>query len=118
MPPALDVHTGIGAKGDIRFNAPDGNLGLVAFDNVREASIRFCSISEISDYEIKQSSRFITRIAIAEPPHISVLNHYLNELRTQTHDVFLSSYRGLRKDGMYRRRLDWDLARRIIYYAQ
>ena len=98
----------------VRFNAKDGELGLIAFDNVREASIRFCSIDEIADYEIKPTSRFITRIWTETCPSIAALNAYLAELRDNTGDVFLSSYRGLRKDGLYRRRLDWDLARKII----
>ena len=105
------------AEIDVRFNALDGSLGLIAFDNVHEASIRFCHIDEISDYEIKHSSRFITRIWAENSPSIDQLNLYLGQLRDDTHDVFLSSYRGLRKDGFYRRRLDWNLARRIICHV-
>ena len=32
-----------------------------------------------------------------------------------TQDVLMTAYRGLRKDGFYRRRLDWQLAKDIIY---
>lgn len=101
----------------IRFNAKDGDLGLIAFDNVREASIRCCSIDEIKAYDIKSTSRFITRIWTENNPSISALNECLQQIRETTSDVFLSSYRGLRKDGLYRRRLDWDLARRMICHV-
>ena len=78
----------------VRFNDPDGTLGLIAFDNVREASIRFCHIDEIARHEIKQTSRFITRISLDNPPPITVLNNCLTQIRSATQDVFLSSYRG------------------------
>ena len=118
LPPEIQEHVGFAKDNAIHFNDPNGKLGLIAFDNVREASIRFCHIDEIASYEIKQTSRFITRIGLDNPPPLAKLNSYLNQIRSTTQDVFLSSYRGLRKDGLYRRRLDWDLARRIIYHAQ
>ena len=99
------------------FNDPAGNLGLIAFDNVREASIRFCEVEEIADYAIKQTSRFITRIRTPHAPPIEALNSWLAEFRDQTGDVFLSGYRGLRKDGRYRRRMDWQLARRVVSHV-
>jgi len=99
------------------FNDPAGNLGLIAFDNVREASIRFCAVDEIAGYEIKQTSRFITRIRAAKPPPIEALNDWLAAFRAETGDVFMSGYRGLRKDGRYRRRMDWQLARRVVSHV-
>ena len=118
LPPEKGGNDGYAIDNAIHFNDLNGRLGLIAFDNVREASIRFCHIDEIASYEIKQTSRFITRISLDNPPPIAVLNSCLNKIRSATEDVFLSSYRGLRKDGLYRRRLDWDLARRIIHHAQ
>jgi len=41
-------------------------------------------------------------------------NTFIGEFREKTGDVLLTCYRGLRKDGKYRRRLDWQLARGII----
>jgi hypothetical protein len=31
--------------------------------------------------------------------------------------VFMSGYRGLRKDGRYRHRMDWQLARRVVSHV-
>ena len=101
----------------VRFNDPGGNLGLVAVDNTRSASIRFCRPGEIAKYEIKHSSRYITRIRTGGRAEIDALNELLERIRKVSRDVLLTSYRGLRSDGMYRRRLDFALARRIIVNA-
>lgn len=104
-------------RSDAVFNCRDGNLGLIAFDNVREASIRFCAAEEIDPGEIKHSSRFITRIRVNLPVDIVLCNRVLREFRHQTGDMFLTPYRGLRKDGCYRRRLDYATARFILARA-
>ena len=102
---------------DIRFNHPEGNLGLIAFDNTRHASIRFCDAHEIANYEIKDTSRFITRILTGFDVSVSECNSFLDRFRRDTSDIFLSGYRGLRADGFYRRRLDYALARKIISHV-
>jgi len=38
----------------------------------------------------------------------------LSEFRKETHDIFLTPFKGLRKDLKYRRRLDYALARNIV----
>ncbi len=107
-------------KQQIRFNDPLGDLGLFALDNTKEASIRFCHADEIKGYQIDTSSRAITLIDIEKkirPQFIKRVNAMLKEFRDETQDVFLTAYRGLRADGMYRRRLDWGQARNIIEAA-
>ncbi len=98
----------------VRFNDSGGNVGLFAFDNNRHASIRFCAAAELSGYDIKRSSRYITKIQFDGPIRLDAWNEYLAEFRVATRDVLLTSAKGLRKDGRYRRRLDWDLARGIM----
>ena len=97
----------------VKFNDPDGNVGLMALDNTREASIRFCEPTELGDYRIRHSCRAITKLS-ASNPRIKEWNAFLTEFRDRTSDVSLTAYRGLRADGRYRRRLDYNLARRII----
>jgi hypothetical protein len=41
-------------------------------------------------------------------------NGILKEIRNMTQDVFLTSFKGIRKDGKYRRRLDFGIARLIL----
>lgn len=101
----------------VRFNEPDGNLGLIALDNTREPSIRFCRPEELDDYSITYSSRALTKISIPFTPEIDAYNGFLKKIRERTWDVLLTSFRGLRVDGRYRRRLDWESARRIIAHV-
>jgi hypothetical protein len=100
----------------MRFNEKNGNLGLIAIDNTIEPSIRFCKGSEISSNNISISSRSITRILIDADIDkvIKKLNDRLISLREETFDLFLTPFKGLRKDNRYRRRLDYALARCII----
>lgn len=103
---------------DIRFNVPNGNLGLIAIDNTIEPSIKFVNGEEISPERIRVSSRSITRIMIPTKYKINniieKLNYNLNIFRKETYDLFLTPFKGLRKDNYYRRRLDYKLAKKLI----
>ncbi|MBF2735769.1 MAG: hypothetical protein ISN26_06840 [Betaproteobacteria bacterium AqS2] len=99
----------------VRFNDPDGNVGLFALDNTIEPSIRFCNVKELADYDIRPSCRSITKIMVDGKVKIAAWNKLLNEFRQSTHDVLMTSFKGIRKDGKYRRRCDWALARGIIH---
>ena len=98
----------------IVFNEPKGNLGLIAIDNTLSASIRFCSPAELGEYQVRQQCRSKTKIGVPWRVDIDELNTRIIEIREKTHDVFLTAFKGLRRDGCYRRRLDWGLARAII----
>ncbi len=98
----------------IVFNEPKGNLGLIAIDNTVSASIRFCPPAELGEYKVRHQGRSITKIGVPWRVDIKTLNSRLTSIREKTHDVFLTAFKGLRRDGHYRRRLDWALARAII----
>lgn len=98
----------------IIFNKPNGNLGLIAIDNTVSASIRFCPPEELKDYPIRVHCRSITKIGVPWDVDIDILNTRLTTIREKTHDVFLTAFKGLRRDGHYRRRLDWALTRAIV----
>ena len=104
-------------KTRVRFNDPRGNVGLRALDDTESASIRFCDVRELQDYQVKESSRGITKLTVAGKIKIDEWNEFLNDFRQNTMDVLLTCFKGIRKDGMYRRRLDWDTARGIIEHA-
>ena len=102
---------------EVRFNDPNGKLGFISFDNTEEPTIRFCKAEEIKDYPIKVSSRFITRISGKFdniPKMINKLNRQINNFRNDTQDIFLTPFKGMRKDGFYRRRMEFALARNFI----
>jgi len=101
----------------IIFNDPNGNLGLIALDNTREASIRFCDVRELKEYRVSNKCRHITKLRVPMKVNIADCNAIINGFRSATKDVLMTCYRGIRKDGMYRRRLDWSLARDVICHA-
>jgi hypothetical protein len=105
---------------DVKFNDKNGEIGLFAIDNTKKASIYFCDGNKIDSEKICHSSRSITRISVGSESTASLikkLNQHLENLRNETRDVFLTPFKGLRADGMYRRRLDYRLARDLINYA-
>ena len=102
---------------DVRFNQPRGNVGLIALDNTIEPSIRFCKPEELSDYKVNSTCRSITKMQVSGRVCISAWNKMLDDFRDDTRDVLMNSFRGVRRDGMYRRRLDWALARGIVQNA-
>lgn len=104
------------------FNDPYGKLGLNACDSVINRSIKFIKGDYIKSDKIKLSSRCNTRISgfsdnIDIDDLIITCNFLLNEWRDNTTDVFMTSFKGLRSDGYYRRRLDWVGASYIIDMA-
>ncbi|MDE0533078.1 MAG: hypothetical protein OXI01_16745 [Albidovulum sp.] len=101
----------------VRFNEANGNVGLFALDNTVGPSIRFCDIGELEDYEVKPSGRHVTKIHVDGELKIADWNARLQQFRAATHDVLLTCYKGIRKDGKYRRRLDWSVARGIVHLS-
>ena len=59
------------------FNEKKGNLGLIALDNCKEASIRFCEPSELKHYEVKKHGRYITILDIPFKPRIKDYNEVI-----------------------------------------
>lgn len=105
-----------------KFNDKTGSVGLYAIDNQLEPSIHFCIGDEINPEDVKSTSRSITRISglpdnIDLEKFIDKCNELLLTYRTTTKDVFLTSFKGLRKDNQYRRRIDFKTAKNILNQA-
>lgn len=108
----------------LKFNDPNGEIALFAIDNNKKNSIYFDFGDKIDNKKIKETSRSYTRIKI---PFcftredicdiINISNNTLTQFRKDTKDIFITSFKGLRKDGFYRRRLDFIQARQILSYA-
>ena len=109
----LPLHGPAAAR--LLFNDPRGSLGLVGIDGAHAPTIRFCRGGAVPR-AILHSSRSVTRISGIDVDDrvIGRLNRRLGAFRRETHDVFLTPFKGLRDDGAYRRRLDYRLARRLI----
>ena len=105
----------------IKFNDPNGVLGLTAIDSTTGPTIRFRHGQEIDSSKIKVYSRAETRMTSELFEKVGSLdeliaeaNNVLCEYRTISHDVFITSFKGLRMDGLYRRRLDWSTTGRLL----
>lgn len=102
----------------ISFNRPDGAIGLRAIDNTQGATIAFCAAVEIPVEKIKHSARLVSRIhidtTVAVEEVIVRANEVLMDWRQQSRDVGLTAFKGIRADGAFRRRLDFENARRIL----
>lgn len=101
------------------FNDPKGNIGILCVDNTKKPSIKFVDGNLINSAEIKVSSRSKTRVSglpfsVDLNDFLEKCNSVLKEYREITRDVFLTSFKGLRDDGFYRRRLDFDIAKNIM----
>src|SRR3989338_2706630 len=106
----------------IKFNKRDGKIALRAVDTTDPLRPISFMRKEQLDYDlagIKHSSRLITIISVSVAdsmvdPIIADCNEALRDYRKRTHDILLSPFKGNRKDGVRRRRLDYATARAIM----
>ncbi len=102
------------------FNDADGCIGVVCADG-KNSKIRFVK-GESIDTEVKGSSRFLVRVS-GLPDNIDIddfilkCNTTLEQYRCNTNDVFLNSFKGLRNDGTYRKRIPFTVVRFILTYT-
>jgi len=116
---------GENSKVKVVFNDKNGKLGLQGVDNTKKASIEFIRGNLIPSKDIKVSSRALTRISFDKKTELNIekygsdkfikeLNKEISKFREKTRDVFMTSFKGLREDNYYRRRLDFSMAKKII----
>lgn len=105
-----------------KINDPNGEIGIWCIDGTKEESIHFGKGDLIDSKKIKISSRSLTRVSglpkdIDFDKFIDKCNEILKRYRKETKDVFMASFKGLRQDGLYRRRLDFATAKNIMNLA-
>jgi hypothetical protein len=102
-----------------KFNDKNGEIGIYLHDGREVNSIRFVPGTTIKPEKVKVSSRHVVRVS-GLPNDIDLniflekCNNKLAQFREDTQDFFFTSFRGLRKDGKYRRRLDFKNAKIIM----
>lgn len=105
-----------------KFNDKEGILGIKCVDNNKENDIKFFYGEKIKPEDIKISSRAFSRISgvpedVDLDTFINECNLVIEEYRKNTGDVFLTSFKGLRTDGKYRRRIDFKTVKCIMNKA-
>lgn len=109
----------------IKFNSLKGQIALRAVDTTNPQKLIAFMRPENIDYDlstIKVSSRLITLIEIKTDSNLvdKIIEHsnkILFEFRKNTHDILLSPFKGNKKNGERRRRLDYLTARAILENA-
>ena len=104
------------------FNDKDGEIGAKTIDSQKAADCSFFEGEKIDPNSIKVSSRSFTRVSglpndIDRTDFLSKCNELLKKYREETMDVMMTSFKGLRVDGKYRRRLDFKAVRDIMNKA-
>ena len=104
------------------FNDPNGSIGVKTIDNQVSNDCKFFNGENIIPTLVKDTSRSFTRISglpesIDRNEFISLCNIILEDYRQKTKDVLMTSFKGLRSDGKYRRRLDFRTVRCILNKA-
>ena len=107
--------------GKVTFNVSDGEIGIQAIDNTKKDSLAFVKGDFFAKSEVSGSNRTFTRVTVESNKSpdeiIAKANKLLHRYRKDTGDVFLTAFKGLRDDGKFRRRLSWDVARKILQEA-
>lgn len=113
----------------IIFHDKNGQIGLFNIDATNiDKKIHFADGNLIEKEDVGYHARLRTRIYIDSPNNIPLTQkqtkefmHYCNKIlnlyRKKTNDIFMTSFKGLRSDGKYRRRLDYATARLIVNKA-
>jgi hypothetical protein len=104
------------------FNDENGSIGVKLVDNLISDDCKFFDGDLISPEDVKDTNRSFSRISglpkgIDKKLFFNLCNEILSDYRAETKDVLLTSFKGLRKDGKYRRRLDFGTARCIMNRA-
>ena len=102
---------------DVIFNCEDGNIGLHCIDGTSGSRIRFVPIEELSERKVVVSDRAISKLKLdidVNQDIINRLNILIEEHRTKFLDTTLTTFRGIQKNGDHRKRISFDLARKLI----
>jgi hypothetical protein len=104
------------------FNDKEGTIGVKTVDNQKGNDCKFFDGDNIKPDDIKISSRAFTRVSglpenVDKEEFFSLCNKILEDYRAKTKDVLMTSFKGLRTDGKYRRRLDFRTVRCIMNRA-
>lgn len=110
----------------MKFNDLTGWLGVRCVDSTNPNDMLRFDFKANIDYDwekgIKVSSRLLTLVSIDIPRNkrqafIDSCNAILKEVRDKSHDIMLSPFKGNMKNGVRRRRLDFQTCRAIIEQA-
>lgn len=103
----------------ITFNKPNGNICINTGDNTKDKNnIKFLESSWLDDANVKKTDRHKVKMDIQgvniTPETIRYLNNKIMELRNNQCDYLWASFKGVSKNGHFRKRLDFHKIKKII----
>jgi len=107
----------------VLFHEPSGQLGFIATDSTL-SKMRLVEGKQIPDKEVNNLARLRLRILVLEnksPLQIDSdflhrFNTFLASFRRETKDITLTSFKGLRCDGWYRRRMSFSKLKLLMLH--
>lgn len=119
------IDAGKTIKKEVIFNARDGNIAIICIDGQSaNDKIRFLKPQDLkyNKDKIKISSRAITIVNVNLEKKetnevIHIANSILFDYRDNCSDLLLTPFKGNNKNGIRRRRLDFNLAKAILKIA-
>lgn len=103
-------------KSNISFNVSHGNYVLCAIDSTKGRNIRIHNDIENFDLEkyLKHTSRNYSLFYSENNLDIDKINSFINDWRDDTKDFYLTSFKSTMKNGLYRKRMNFNILKWII----
>lgn len=102
-------------KSNLSFNVSHGNYVLCAIDTTKERNIHVHNDLNSFDKEkyLKHTSRNYSLFHSPGVLDIDKVNSVINEWRTETNDFYLTSFKSTMKNGLYRKRINFNILKWI-----
>ena len=107
------------SKASIHYNCEKGNYVLSAIDKVEKRNIHISNDIEKFDRKkyLKNTSRNYVLFHSEKELDVEKINLFIKNWREETKDLYLSSFKSLMKDGVYRKRISFDQVSKIIKFC-
>ena len=107
-------------KANIQYNCEKGNYVLTAIDKVNKRNIHISKDTGLFNREkyLKHTSRNYVLFYSDKELDVELINLFIEEWRETTKDFYLSSFKSLMKNGVYRKRMSFDQLSKIIKYCE
>jgi len=108
------------SKASIQYNSEKGNYVLSAIDKVNKRNIHISSDVGTFDRKkyLKNTSRNYVLFYSDKELDVEKINLFIENWREQTKDFYLTSFKSLMKDGVYRKRISFDQVSKIIKFCE
>lgn len=114
---AIQEHEPQHVNFDLSFNVSHGNYVLCAIDQTKKRSIYVHDEIDSFDRQkyLKHTSRNYSLFHSSQQLNLSKINSFIENWRDETQDFYLTSFKSLMKNGIYRKRMNFSILKWIIH---